>query len=261
MVSSSFKAEKEMLSLELKWIPDNPTVEHYLWALGMKKDSATGLATVSPGLTIFFRNSIIVSVLTCVLVLVVSLPAGFSLSRFIFKGRRLLSLFLLSTTFFPLILMLVPIYITLSNLKLIDTYLGLVLVLGAGATPFCVWMMKGFVDSIPYEVEESAMIDGCTRVGAFVRITVPLIMPGIVATVAYTFMFTWGAYMEPLIICSSNKSKQLSIALTELIGFYGQTNWGGLMAGSTLAALPIIVIFMLCQRWLVQGMAAGAVKQ
>lgn len=262
MFSSSFKPESEMMSIEPKWIPNNPTIKNYLWVLGISTETDERSAVSKTlGLKVFFKNSIIVSGFTCLIVWLFSILGGFSLARFSFRGKRFLGLLFLMTTFFPLVLMLVPFYIVLSRMRLIDTYTGLIFVMSATCTPFCVWMMKGFISSIPIELEECATVDGCTRIGAFLKITLPLIKSGSVATLAYTFITTWGAFIQPLIISTSDQTKQISIGLSELVGWYGQTNWGGLLAGSVTTALPVALAFMVFQKFLVQGMTLGAVKE
>lgn len=263
MLSSSFKSEPEMMALNQNWIPQEPTFEHYLWVLGIKSSLPNGGINTSDtvGLLSFLKNSIIISFICCTLVTMISLLAGFALARFDFKGKRIFSLFLLSTTFFPFILLLVPLYILLAKVKLIDTYFGLILVLTASSMPFSVMMLKGYINTIPYSLEECAMIDGCSRLGAFIKIIIPAVAPGTIAVIAYTFMASWGAYLEPLVICNSNSTKPVSIALAELVGFYGKTNWGGLMAGSVTMSIPIVVLFIFAQKWVVQGITAGAVKE
>lgn len=259
--STSLKPEREIMSVSPQWIPQNPTLEHYEWVTGiagLRGEVQTGR---TGGLVPYFINSGILSLGSCLFVLLLSIMGGFALSRFRFVGRKSIGIFLLSTTFFPLILMFIPIYTLFQTLGLIDTYFGLIWLITAATVPFCIWMMKSFIDSVPAALEECAMVDGASMIGAFMRVTLPLLAPGMVAVVAYTFMYSWGAYMIPLIFSNSQSTKPISIALAEMLGFYGQTNYGGLMAGAILSSIPIVVVFMFAQRWLIQGMTAGAVKQ
>lgn len=259
MASTSLKPESDIMELEARWIPKRFTLNHYRWVFGIQK-KGVARAAETVGLGIYFRNTIIVSLGAGMAVAIISTLAGYALARFRFPARKGIALFLLSTTFFPAVLLLIPWYVLLNRLRLLDSLAGLILSFTAVCMPFSVWMMKGFIASIPPAMEECAMTDGCGRVGAFLRVTLPLTASGIVAVMLYTIVMSWNDFLIPLVVASSPKSKTIAIGLTELLTFYGKTNWGGLMAGSVITALPVVIIFVLLQRQLVSGMTAGAVK-
>lgn len=258
-VVSSLKLESDILETEVRWIPKTVTFEHYKWVIGMRTERVTETAKTL-GLLIAYRNTGIATVGTALLTVISAILGGYALSRFNFRGRIPISILVLSTALFPLVLMMVPWYLILKKLHLIDNLFGLVLTLSAFVTPFSVWMMKGFIGTIPPELEECAMIDGCTKVGAFMRVTLPLITSGVVAVVMYTVVMTWNAYLLPLIVCGSTNTKPISIILMELFSFYGRTYWGGLMAATVVTCLPVVVLFVFLQKQFVSGMTAGAVK-
>lgn len=258
-IACSLKVETDILETSVRWIPKTPTLEHYKWVIGMKTPRITGTEKTL-GLLVAYRNTAIATLGAVALTVITSTLGGYALSRFEFRGRSTIGIMILSTALFPLVLMLLPWYLILLKLRLLDTILGLILTLGALLTPFSVWMMKGFVASIPPELEECAMIDGCTKVGAFARVTIPLIASGVLAVVMYTVVMTWNAYLLPLVVTGSTDTKPVAIAIMELFGFYGRTYWGGLMAATVVTCLPVVVLFIFLQRHFVSGMTAGAVK-
>jgi len=230
-----------------------------MWVFGIQ-EKGVARAAETVGLGIYYRNTLIISLGASIVVAFLSTLGGYALARFRFPGRKSIALFLLATTFFPVILFLIPWYALMKRLYLLDTYPGLILSFTAMCMPFSTWMMKGFIASIPPSLEECAMVDGCGRVEAFFRVTVPLIYSGVVAVMLYTIVMSWNDYLVPLILCNTVNTKTIAIGLTELLTFYGKTNWGGLMAASVITALPVVIIFVFLQRQLVTGMTAGAVK-
>jgi ABC-type glycerol-3-phosphate transport system permease component len=155
---------------------------------------------------------------------------------------------------------MIPFYRILTALKLLNTIPGLVLVYLSLTLPICIWLMAGFFRSLPVELEEAALVDGCGPFGAFARILLPLTVPGLAATSLYAFVVAWNDYQYALILTSSERAKTIQLSLSELLTFFGQTNWGGIMASGVLTTLPVVLIFMVIQKALVQGLTAGALK-
>jgi len=182
------------------------------------------------------------------------------MARYAFPGRRLLALALLLSPMFQGPPVMIPFYRILSTLRLLNTIPGLVLVYMSLTLPICIWLMAGFFQGLPRELEEAALVDGCSPFGAFRRILLPLTLPGLAATALYAFVVAWNDYQYALILTSSDRAKTIQLGLSELLTFFGQTNWGGIMASGVLTTLPVVVIFMVIQRVLVQGITAGALK-
>jgi ABC-type glycerol-3-phosphate transport system permease component len=259
MVSTSFKAEPEIMANEFTWVPKQATVKNYLWMLGIQAEGVSSTGQ-SVGLLRFLYNTAIQSVITIFPVAIIGTLGGYAISRFRFRGRKIIAMLILSTTFFPMALYLIPWYRLMAGLRLIDTTLGLVLSFTSGCLPYCLWLMKGYIDSIPGAIEECAMVDGCNRLQAFFLVTVPLLRPALVSVMAYTVVSCWNNFLVPSILCNTMRTKPISVGLTEMLSFFGKTNWGGLMAGSVVTALPVAVIFIFMQRQLISGMTAGSVK-
>lgn len=256
MVASSLKPAGDVMKIDIEWIPKKVTMEHYRWAFGIQAEE--GAATLNLG--IYIRNTLIVVGGSCGIVIVAALLGGYSLARFKFVWRDTIALGLLLTQFFPMILMLIPWYILMSQLRLVDSLSGLILTMSAIMVPFSTWMMRGFILTVPPELEECAMIDGCGRVGAFFRITVPLTLSGVIAVALYICVMIWNEYLIPLVLCHTPKTKTISVAIGELIVFQGQMNWGGIMAAGVVTSMFPIIIFIFIQRYLIAGMTVGAVK-
>jgi ABC-type glycerol-3-phosphate transport system permease component len=185
---------------------------------------------------------------------------GYAMARYAFPGRRVLALALLLSPMFQGPPVMIPFYRILSTLKLLNTIPGLVLVYMSLTLPICIWLMAGFFRSLPRELEEAALVDGCSPVKAFAWILLPLTLPGLAATSLYAFVVAWNDYQYALILTSSERAKTIQLSLSELLTFFGQTNWGGIMASGVLTTLPVVLIFMVIQRVLVQGITAGALK-
>jgi len=259
MVSTSFKEEQEIMAADFSWIPKKLVFKNYLWILGITAEGVSSTGQ-SIGLLKYLFNSAVLSISTIFPVAIVATFGGYSVSRFRYRGRKFLAMIILITTFFPIALFLIPWYQMLSLFHLIDNFFGLVLTFTAVCLPFSLWMMKGYIDTIPGAIEECALVDGCTRVQAFIRITIPLLQPGLVSVIAYTVVTCWNDFLIPSILTNTMKTKTISVGLQEMLTFFGKTNWGGLMAGSVVTALPIAIIFVLGQKQLISGMTGGSVK-
>jgi len=224
-----------------------PTLQNY-----------TNLLSDTPFLT-WFGNSLLVAALTTVLGVFVASTTGYAVSRFRFAGKRGLMWTLLITQMFPVAVLIVPIYNIMSSMGLLNTSTGLVITYLTIAVPFCAWMMKGFFDTIPKEIDESGYVDGLTPFGTFWRLILPLAKPGIAVTAFYSFITAWGevAYASAFMVGDENMT--LAGGLQKFVNQYG-AQWGPMTAASVLIAVPAALVFLFAQRHLVTGMSAGAVK-
>lgn len=210
-------------------------------------------------LGLWFANTFVVSVGTTLLSLVISVMAGLSLSRFRTRVSRGFGAFVLVTQMVPATLLVVPMYIIFGRLGLLDHLWGLVLADSAFSTPLAIWMLKGFFDSVPVDLEEAATVDGCSRLHAFIRITVPLAAPGIAAVGVFCFLISWGEFFFARTLVSSEGNWVLSVGLNSFQGEY-VTEWSSMLAAATMFALPPLLLFLFAQRQMVGGLTSGAVK-
>ncbi|WP_226781191.1 carbohydrate ABC transporter permease [Oceaniglobus trochenteri] len=203
-------------------------------------------------------DSFIVAGGTVIVGLALAVPAAYAFSRFRFRGRRLLMLQFLVINMFPLVLLILPLFILMKNLGLVDTYAALIVANSTVAIPFSVWMMTSYIDGIPRSLDEAAMTDGCTRFGALFKVVLPLCTPGIIATGVYIFITAWNEYLYALTL-GGRSVKPITVAIQTLIGEY-QVEWGLLTAGGIVGAMPATLLFLVIQKRLIAGMTAGAVK-
>jgi ABC-type glycerol-3-phosphate transport system permease component len=209
--------------------------------------------------TIALRNSIIVGVSVAIITTALALPAAYALSRFRFRGRNFFGMLILGTQMLPSLAVLVPIVVIVRQLGLTNTLTALIFThLGLGM-PIAVWMLKGYIDALPRELEEAALIDGCGRLGAMNRIVFPLVRPAIVAVGTFAFVLSWGEYVMALALVSKTEVQTLPLALQALFDPYS-FSWGEVMAGGTVIALPAILLFLLFRNQLVGGLLAGGIK-
>lgn len=251
------------------------TLSPYLWMALTSVTEASRLFTDGPsivGATLenyvrlfatvgFGRNlldSFIVAGGTMLVGLGLAVPAAYAFSRFRFRGRRLLMLQFLLINMFPLVLLILPLFILMRSLGLVDTYLALIIANSTVAIPFSVWMMTSYIDNIPRSLDEAAMTDGCTRFGALFRVVLPLCTPGIIATGVYIFITAWNEYLYALTL-GGRSVKPITVAIQTLIGEY-QIEWGLLTAGGIVGAMPATLLFLFVQKRLIAGMTQGAVK-
>ncbi|WP_062119402.1 carbohydrate ABC transporter permease [Aureimonas sp. AU40] len=213
------------------------------------------------GQTSFLGNmghSFIVALGTVVLGLLVSVTAAYAFSRFRFPGRKALMLQFLLVNMFPVVLLILPLFVMMRRLGILDTHLGLIIANATTAIPFAVWMLTSYVGAIPKSLDEAAMIDGCSRLTAMRRVVLPLALPGIISTGIYIFITAWNEYLYALTLGGRNV-RTVTVAIQTLIGEY-QIEWGLLAAGGVVGALPVTILFLLVQRRLVGGLTQGAVK-
>lgn len=207
----------------------------------------------------YFMNSVIVSVVTAGLVTVVATLAGYAMSRFTFRGKAIVGMALLLTQTFPLVMVIPPIYRVMGELGLINSLTGLIIIYTAFNTAFATFLMQSFFDGIPKDLEEAAMIDGCTRAQAMRRVIVPLTLPGMGATLGFVFTAAWSELLFAVMLISSEEQKTFAVGLLSFIGKFA-VDWGQMMAASVLALVPVCIFFGFLQRYLVTGLTAGAVK-
>ncbi len=185
--------------------------------------------------------------------------AAYSISRFRFRGSGVLRYTILLSQMLPGALLLVPLYLFLKDLQLLNTLWSLILVYTAFTLPYCTYILKGYFDTIPPDLDEAAMVDGCSRLGALFRVVFPVSAPGIVVTITSAFIMGWNEYMFALVFLNSYEKWTLPVALGAFQGQY-LVEWGFIFAGATLVTLPVVALFLLLQRWLVAGFISGAVK-
>ena len=208
---------------------------------------------------IWTRNSVIVSVGTTLLGLSLAVPAGYAFSRFKFTGRNTAMFSFLLVQMFPGIIILVPYFLLMKSLGLLDSWLGLILAYSVTALPLCVWMLKGFFDTIPRELEEAALLDGCNQLQVFFRVVLPLSLPAVAVTALFSFLAAWNEFLLALTFNTSNDMKTLPVGLASMISSTGQA-WGDFAAASLLVSLPVVILFIVFQKFLIQGLSAGGVK-
>ncbi len=219
------------------------------------------LASPDPSLSFpaWYGNSVKVTVSVTLLATALSALAGYSFSRFRFPGRQGLMYAILVGQMLPGVVLLLPLYVHLKGLRLLDTHLGLGIVYMTFAIPLCTWLLKGFFDTIPPDLEEAAMVDGCSRVGAMARIALPLAAPGIVATALFAFITAWNDFMFALAILSTPAKFTIGLGLLAYQQEYF-FQWNTLMAGGILMSLPALALYLCLQRYLVTGLTRGSVK-
>jgi N,N'-diacetylchitobiose transport system permease protein len=247
MASSAFKPGQDMYSATPQFVPLHPTLANFQ---DVFDDDSFWSAAV---------NTLLATVLTLVATMVVAFAAAVAVARFQFFGRRSFLMTILIMKMVPTIAIVIPMFLTLSKFGLNDGIGGLVVAYLAFALPFAVWALRGFVIGVPQELEEAAMIDGCTQIQAFRRVTLPLIVPGLVATSIFTMILAWNEYLITYFLISSPNKYTLPLWLTHFIGTEG-ASFGPLMAGATIIAVPVAIFFMFVQRNLARGLTAGAVR-
>jgi ABC-type glycerol-3-phosphate transport system permease component len=212
-----------------------------------------------PDFVVALGNSLIVGIAVALLTVAIAVPAAYSLSRFRYRGRDALGGLILGTQMLPGVAVLVPIVVIVRTLGLTNTLTALIIVHLALGLPVAVWMLRSYIDAVPRELEEAAMIDGSSRLGAMVRITFPLVRPAVIAVGTFAFVLSWGEYLMALSLISKTDVKSLPLALQALFDPYS-FSWGEVMAGGVVIALPVVILFLIFRNQLVGGLTAGGVK-
>lgn len=242
---ASVRPDNDIMSGSL--LPDSFTFSHFA-AVFARDDFLVAL-----------RNSLIVGSAVALLTVLIAVPAAYSLSRFRYRGRNAFGGLILGTQMLPGVAVLVPIVVIVRTLGLTNTLTALVIVHLALGLPVAVWMLRGYIDAVPQELEEAAMIDGSSRLGAMVRITFPLVRPAVIAVGTFAFVLSWGEYLMALSLISKTDVKTLPLALQALFDPYS-FSWGEVMAGGVVIALPVVILFLIFRNQLVGGLTAGGVK-
>lgn len=206
----------------------------------------------------YFRNSLIVATFGTAFALILGVPAAYSLARRPFKREDDLSFWILSQRMMPAIAVIIPMFILLRTVRLLDTYLGLIVVYVTFNLPFVIWTMRGFFQDLPIEMEESAMVDGCSRYGAFWKIALPLVAPGLASAAIFTFLFTWNEFLFALILTGRNTAT-MPVAVQLFMRETG-IDWGRMTAAAVVMMVPTLLFTLVAQRYLVRGLTFGAVK-
>jgi multiple sugar transport system permease protein len=244
---TSLKREAAIITTVMQYIPREVTFENYV-AIWTRSNFPTLLV-----------NSMVVTAITVVVCAVVGTLASYAIARYQFRGRRELMLFYLVIRMFPAVMIIIPLFILMRNLGLLDSRVGLALAYTTFLLPVFIWMMKGFFDAIPLELEDAARIDGCSRIGAMVRVILPLVVGGLVATVVFVAIGAWNEFLFALMMTTSTGSRTWPVGLQLMVGEF-QLPWGTLAAGGIISIVPVVLLFALVQRALVRGLTAGAVK-
>ncbi len=247
MISTMLKPGSEVYVSPPYWIPKKVALSNFveLW-------------TQHP-FAKYLKNSIIIAAGTTILTTVLCIPAAYAISRFHFLGQKLLLYMYLVIQMFSPIIVVIALFKIIARLHLIDTYLGLVLVNTVFTLSFVTWMLSGYFKTIPVDIEEAALIDGCTRIQTIIRIMIPIAAPGLVTTIIYSFIASWNEFMFALTLVQSVGKTPLTLGLYNFVGRY-TTQWELLTASAFLAIIPIIVLFLLIEKQLVAGIVGGAVK-
>jgi multiple sugar transport system permease protein len=244
---TSFKTPQEALRIPLQWFPSKFTFASYTalfreWSFNL-----------------YFINSAIVTTGTTICSIAIATAAGYGFSRFKFKGNRSLLMFILMTTMFPAVMLVIPYFMILRTLGLLNKYIGYIWAYTSFSLPFCTWMMKGYFDSVPREIDEAGIVDGCSVFGVFLKLCVPIAAPGMAATAIFSFLLAWNQYIFALALTTRPEMYMIPVGIATLIGEYW-TDWSVLTAGAVVTIAPVIVFNIFLERYLVAGMAAGAVK-
>lgn len=231
-----------------------------LWPAAPTLDNYAQLATGASPVGRLFANSVLTSAATALVTVVLATLAGYSFSRGRYRLKGPVMYGTLATQMFPLVVLLIPLYLVYLRTGLLDTYVGLVLAYCAFSVPFGAWMMKAFIDAVPREIEEAAWVDGCSRLQSLLRVVVFVALPGIVATGVFAFLSAWNNLLFPLTLTSSMGMKTLPPGL--LLAFTGQfkADWAGMMAAAMITTAPVVVGFAVAQRFLVEGLTKGALR-
>lgn len=231
---------------DFRYFPEEPTPENYHRLF----------ANIRFGKNMM--DSLLIAFLTMIVGLGMTASAAYSFSRFRFLGRKPFMIQFLIINMFPIMLLMIPLFSIMSRLKVIDTHFALIIAYSTFTIPFSTWMLTSFFNAIPKELDESALIDGCSRFGAMARIVIPVAMPGISATGIYIFITAWNEYLYASVL-TNTRVQTIPVSLQKMIGEY-QIEWGILTAGGVVSAIPVIVLFFFIQKQLISGMTAGAVK-
>jgi len=250
LINTTFKTNEAMFASIPTWWIEDITFEHYTWAFSGKGIELFGL----------LKNSIIVCFITALTTALVASVSGYGLARYVVPGMSFIVALLVLGQMIQGPLIMIPWYKFASAFSLLDSKTALVLIYNTMTIPVGVWIMSGFFKVIPKELEEAAYIDGASKLRTLFGVMLPMAIPGLVAISLYSFILGWNDYQYSLILTSTLDSKTVQVGIAELMGSLGSQNWGGLMASGVIAIIPIIVLFSLIQKFLIEGLTAGGIK-
>lgn len=248
MLLTSIKPAAELFSRTPQWLPNTVTFEHY-----------TRVLTDTPFLQ-YFGNSMILAVSTTVLVILISVLGAYSLVRFKYRGRETLATLVLFTYLLPSVVLISPLYLMLVKLGLANTLASLVAAYMTFALPYALWLLRSFMAGIPEDLESAAMVDGASRMGAFVDVVLPQALPGIISTALFTFILAWNEYLYALVLVNSDEARPLTTGVMNMLVSAFNIEWSLLMAASVMMSVPLVILFAFFQRYLTSGFGAGGVK-
>ncbi|MGQ4809929.1 Inner membrane ABC transporter permease protein YcjP [Candidatus Entotheonellaceae bacterium PAL068K] len=247
MIATSLKPEKEIYGVGNTLYPNNPTLRSY-----------THLFTRTP-YPIYLRNSLIISSTVTLCALVFGSLGAYAIARLRFPGRATIARGLVFTYLVPTSLLFIPLFYLFNQLGLIDTHLGLILAYLSFGVPFCTWLLLGYFKSVPLELEEAALVDGCSRLGALIRVIIPVSLPALAVVTFFSFTLSWNEFLYAVVFTNTNTARPLTAGLSNFI-IEDVFFWGPIMAATFLSALPPIFIYLGFQRWVVRGLTLGAIK-
>ena len=248
MISTAFKPEEQVNSVTPTWFSLHPTIRHFRDAID------------HPFFWQDVKNSLIIVVVTVLVSLTLAFLAAVALAKYRFTGRNAFILLMLGIQMLPGAGLIIPLYGVLARYHQVNALSGVIITYLTFALPFCVWTLRGFILGIPKDLEEAAMVDGSTRLGAFVKILLPLVAPGLVATSVFAFITSWNEYIFARILLNDQGKQTVTVWLSFFLGTSRQTDWAALMAASTLTAIPVVVFFLLVQKRIAFGLTSGAVR-
>ena len=252
MVLTSLKSQFAAMQYPPQWWPAEPTLQNYVKLLDPTNP-------VGHDFLLYFWNSLYVSVLTTIFGVAVAVPAAYAFSRFRFPGRTFLFFAVLLRNMFPAVVFLIPLFIMMRWMGLVGTHAALVLTYLTFGLPLSIWLLKGFYDNIPIQLEQAARIDGATRFQAFVLIVMPLSTPGIIATSIFSFIGAWNEYVYAVTFLNNKDKLTLPVGIQRYFTEFA-TDWPGLMAATFLMSVPVVVLFLVLQKYFVRALTEGAVK-
>jgi len=247
VLSTSFKPNQEAISFPPKLLPDAPTLDNYLFVL------------TDPKLVTSLFNSLLVSIGSTGLSVAVSALAGYAFARFEFKGKNLLMSIILGLFMIPVVINIIPLYIMLANVGLLNSLLALILTFQILIIPLNIFLLKNYFETIPKELEEAALIDGCSKLRALWHIIVPMSMPGFLIAAILSFRFSWNEFVLPIVLSNKPDVMVFQVALYQFISLY-RIDWGYLTAGINIALIPVVVLMLISQKRMIRGLTLGAVR-
>lgn len=248
VLSTSLKPNTEAISFPPKLLPENPTIDNYLFVL------------TDPALARSLINSFIISLGSTALSVAVSSLGGYAFARFEFKGKNVIMSMILGLFMIPIVINIIPLYTMLANFGLLNSLIALMLTFQILIIPLNILLMKNYFETIPTELEEAALIDGCSRLGVLRRITIPLSMPGFAIAAVLSFRFSWNEFILPVVLANRSDSMVFQVALYQFISLY-RIDWGYLSAGITLSLIPVLVLMLIFQKQMIKGMTLGAIRE